>query len=361
MMLPEALLAAFALSWLALRMLHPLAVRVGLLDHPRSPRKNHDIPVPLIGGIAIFVSLLLVDLLVNTRYQHAYCLIGAGLLVVVGALDDRFDLGVHVRFLVQGLAALLMTLGAGVSLETFGNLLGFGELLLGPLAVPITIISIVGIINAFNMIDGIDGLAGGLVLIVIAGLIALSLAAGQAPPPGLLLLAVALLPFLIFNLGLPGSGGRKVFLGDAGSMLLGYLVVWALVALSQAPQNIISPVVALWLVAIPLLDTLTVMARRVIRRMSPFTPDQRHLHHLLLKAGFSARQTLLILLSLAAVLALFGMLFDLLVGVDAVLFYVFVGLSVVYFRLTTYSCRYYRRLKRWVQGRVAPVNKRIMP
>jgi hypothetical protein len=128
----------------------------------------------------------------------------------------------------QVVAALLLTLGGGVTLTSLGNLLGFGAIDLGLLSVPFTVFAMVGVINAVNMIDGIDGLAGGLILIALGALLFL---APQIGPIQILLLATiaALIPYVVCNLELFGVTGRKIFLGDAGSLLLGYILVWALV------------------------------------------------------------------------------------------------------------------------------------
>lgn len=160
---------AFLASGFALWVMYSIAPRVGLLDHPTERRKIHGNPVPLIGGIAIFYGLLLARMALEppNPQQWLFGLLGCKVLVVIGVLDDHSGLGARVRLLAQTVAALLMTLGAGVTLHSLGDLLGFGPIELGPLAVPFTVFAVVGIINAFNMVDGIDGLAGGLVLIAL--------------------------------------------------------------------------------------------------------------------------------------------------------------------------------------------------
>ena len=255
MLIAMSLTAAGAASAWVLGVLLPRATRLGLMDQPGERRRIHREAVPRIGGLGVFAGMMTVALLTSvwamtvgfgtpslrlmaTEITGAltplwtrsaiFGLLGAVLVVVVGVLDDRHQLSPRVRLLAQAGAGLLLSLGGGVRLDSLGDLFGFGPVDLGLLAVPFTVFAVVGVINAFNMVDGIDGLAAGLFLIALAGLLWLS--------PGLGLLSVlllgtgaALVPFLVCNLELTG-GRRKVFLGDAGSQLLGYLLAWACVA-----------------------------------------------------------------------------------------------------------------------------------
>jgi undecaprenyl-phosphate alpha-N-acetylglucosaminyl 1-phosphatetransferase len=240
------ILLTFLVSAAMLAALIPLAPLLGLLDRPAERRKAHAGSVPLIGGIAIFTALLVSSLLLLPLNRTTiFGLIGGGLLVIVGVVDDRFGLGPKTRLAAQAGAALLLSLGAGVTLTSVGDILGFGPIGLGPLAVPVTVFAMVGIINAFNMIDGIDGLAGGLALIALGALLLLAPEMGSSQIITLMAIA-ALTPYLICNLGLLGYTGGKIFLGDAGSMLLGYIVVWAMIDAVES-QRSIEPVTALWL------------------------------------------------------------------------------------------------------------------
>ncbi len=186
-----ALLLALVVSALVLALLLRLAPRTGLMDHPGERRRIHREAVPRVGGLAIFAGLL-VSLVVAPPLTAAerYGLAGAALLVLVGALDDRYQLGPRVRLLAQLGAGLLLTLGGGVVIPSLGDLLGTGPLGLGAWAVPFTLVAVVGLINALNMIDGIDGLAAGVTVIAVGGLW-VYLPAG--PLPGLLLATLAAL------------------------------------------------------------------------------------------------------------------------------------------------------------------------
>lgn len=312
------ILLALVVSALVLALLLRLAPRTGLMDHPGERRRIHREAVPRVGGLAIFAGLLASRVVGPPLTAAAgYGLAGAALLVLVGALDDRHPLGPRVRLLAQFGAGLLLTLGGGVVIPSVGDLLGTGPLVLGAWAVPFTLVAVVGLINALNMIDGIDGLAAGVTVIAMGGLLV------YLPPgalSGVLLATLAtLVPYLLCNLG-PCPRRWKVFLGDAGSMLLGYLIVWGLIEASRAPGGL-APVTALWLVAIPLMDTLGVMGRRLFNGRHPFCPDRGHLHHRLARLFHSPRRALLVMLALALLLAGIGDAGQALAVPEALMFY----------------------------------------
>ena len=296
---------AVLVSALTLGLLFRLAPRAGLMDYPGDRRRLHREAVPRIGGLAVFAGIL-ASLAVASPLTLAqgYGLTGAALLVMVGALDDRYQLGARLRLLAQVGAGLLLTLGGGVVIPSLGNLLGGGPLPLGAWALPFTLLAIVGVINALNLIDGLDGLAAGVTAIALGSLLFFIPAA--SPLHGLLIATLAaLLPYLACNLELC-PGRCKVFLGDAGSMLLGYLIVWALIEASRAPAGI-TPVTALWLLAMPLMDTLAVIGRRWRAGRHPFSADRGHLHHLLARLFHDTRRALLVMLVVASLLAGMGL------------------------------------------------------
>ncbi|WP_296808383.1 undecaprenyl-phosphate alpha-N-acetylglucosaminyl 1-phosphate transferase [Thiocapsa sp.] len=344
------MVVVFLVSSVALAALYPLAPMIGLMDHPGEQRKVHRHSVPPIGGIAIFSGLVASTLLsLPITASHLYGMAGAALLVLVGALDDRFGLGPRVRILAQVIAALILTLGCGVTLTSLGDLLGFGPIDLGVLSVPFTVFAMVGVINAVNMIDGIDGLAGGLILIALGTVLLL---APEIGPIQVLLLATiaAIIPYLICNLELFGVTKRKVFLGDAGSLLLGYILVWALVD-AAGPAGSIDPVTAIWLIAIPLMDTLRVMGRRILQGVSPFSADAGHLHHFLSRVFHSTRKAMILMLAAAIILTgmgVFGFLNQ--IG-EAVMFYAALSIFVAYLLVA----RYVHSLSRALEQQRRPI------
>jgi UDP-GlcNAc:undecaprenyl-phosphate GlcNAc-1-phosphate transferase len=301
-----ALVVAAAVTTAAILVLRPLAERVGLVDHPNE-RKQHSGQIPLIGGLAVFLGMATSALF----YPHGMgnfsldLLAASAALVVTGALDDRFDLTVRLRLLIQACVVLIMIAASGLYIDKLGVYFGH-ELALGWIGIPVTVVAVVGLVNAFNMMDGIDGLAGSLGLVSI-GAIVLFDGVGLLEGPTLLLvlLGAALIPYIVFNLGLVGKR-HKIFMGDAGSMVLGYLVAWMLIYSSQDTRSHLAPTDVLWCVAVPVIDTLAVMARRMRQGRSPFSPDSGHVHHILLHNGLGQRQTLLMLIGIAAALAVLG-------------------------------------------------------
>jgi UDP-GlcNAc:undecaprenyl-phosphate GlcNAc-1-phosphate transferase len=294
-------------SAVSLCVLVPASRPIGLLDYPDA-RKRHLSATPLVGGLSIFIGILAGWLWLGqgSRFD-GIVLATACALVVLGALDDRYGLRVSVRVAVQTAAVLTVIGTTGLHVHSLG-MLGGHDLALGWLGIPFTVVAVIGLINAFNLMDGIDGLAGGLALVG-TGAIALLGSSRVFTPRNVvvLLLAAALYPYLLSNLGLLGRKA-KVFLGDAGSVVLGYVIAWALIALSQSTPRRISPGLVLWCVGLPVIDTLAVMFRRLKRGVSPFTADRTHIHHLLMNAGIGPRKTLACLVAFAAALPFVGVL-----------------------------------------------------
>lgn len=323
-------MGAFGLAIVLLLVLRRLAVPLGLLDRPGG-RKKHENTVPLVGGISMFLAFALSDWVGDqTLGQYSSFLVGSLVLVVIGALDDRHELSSAVRFLAQIASALIMALAGGVVLRDLGEV-GFGGGLfeLGLFAVPLTVFATVGVINALNMSDGIDGLAG-LVTLVALGCLALVAywedSASQLPILGLMVSVV--LAFLVFNLGF---GRALVFMGDAGSMFLGFALAWFLIDFTQGEDRLMPPAVALWVVAVPLIDTVAMMLRRILKGRSPFSPDREHFHHVLLLAGFSPRLTLAIIVAVALLSAGFGIGGWYLGLPESLLLYTFLAFFCTYF------------------------------
>ncbi|MFK2890004.1 undecaprenyl/decaprenyl-phosphate alpha-N-acetylglucosaminyl 1-phosphate transferase [Dyella flagellata] len=285
-------------------LLYHHAESIGLVDRP-DERKRHVGNVPLIGGLSAFFGVIVSMCFEGQSLLFTNALLGTGaILALTGAMDDRFDLSVRIRLLIQAAAVLTMVYCTGVYIHTLGHLFGY-NLELGSLGIPLTLVAVVGLLNAFNMMDGIDGLAGMLTLVSIGAINVFQGFSQWHSVILLLLLAAALLPDLAANMGLIG---RKVFLGDAGSVMIGYFLAWTLIQLSQQAQPQLSTLDVLWCVALPVLDTLQVMARRMGEGKSPFKPDRGHIHHIMMNAGFSAHTTLVLLIGLAMSLVFMGTL-----------------------------------------------------
>ncbi|WP_259366758.1 UDP-N-acetylglucosamine--undecaprenyl-phosphate N-acetylglucosaminephosphotransferase [Colwellia sp. BRX8-7] len=300
-------LTAFCFAFIAIKFFKPVAIEVGLVDKP-SERKLHAGHIPLIGGISIFIAVLMASLLwlPNTLELRMY-LIASAMMVFIGAVDDKFDLKVRIRIIGQLIVASLMIYGVGGYISNLGNLFGLGDVTLGPVGIIFTYVGIIVVINAFNMVDGIDGLIGSLSINTFASIAILFIMSGQNDYVSYpLILATATIPYLIFNLGL-ASKARKIFMGDAGSMFIGLSVIWLLTMGTQNENASFRPVTALWICAVPLMDMLAIVVRRYKNGKSPFKPDRDHLHHILQRVGYSSRQTLVVISTFAVAMSVIGL------------------------------------------------------
>ena len=322
---------SFFFAFLAIKFFKPVAIEVGLVDKP-TERKQHSGHIPLIGGISIFLAVLAASLLwlPNTLELRMY-LIASAMMVFIGALDDKFDLRVRVRMVGQIIIASLMIYGVGGYISDLGNLFGYGKVSLGPFGILFTYVAIIVVINAYNMIDGIDGLIGSLSINTFVSIAILFIMSGQTDYLSYpLILATATLPYLMFNLGVLKSTTKKIFMGDAGSMFVGLSVIWLLTMGTQGEQASFKPVTALWICAIPLMDMLAIVIRRYNNGKSPFKPDRDHLHHILQRVGFSSRQTLVIISSIATVMSGVGIMGEYFHVPDVIMLVSFLAMFIIY-------------------------------
>ena len=310
------LLIAFVSSLSAIISLRPIAIKIGLTDKPNS-RKKHFGHIPLIGGISVYLGLLTSSFFIlifsdTHSLQLLTYLFAALLMVITGAIDDRFDLSVKIRIIIQIIIASIMMFIAGDAILNLGNIFYLFDLNLGYLGYPFTIIAVLGAINAYNMVDGIDGLIGGVSVATFTSLAILFYLSGDMSESFFCLMCLAaLIPYFLYNLQLSKFCKKKIFMGDAGSMFIGFTVVWLLAIGTQGSSSesiSFNPVVALWLIALPLIDMATIMHRRIAKGNSPFQPDRDHLHHIFMRAGFSSRATLIFITVLALLLSLIGVL-----------------------------------------------------
>lgn len=304
------------------------ANRLGLVDKPNK-RKLHSGNVPLIGGLSVFLTVIITaTLLLGMTNETIALILSFTLMVATGVLDDRFDLSVRLRIVIQLISSTILVLGANINIESLGNIFALGDLNLGVLSAPFTVLAIMAAMNAYNMIDGIDGLLGSLATITFIGLTVLAyLSNNNVVFVISLLMVFALIPFLVHNLQI--FNVPKVFMGDAGSMFIGLIIIWLMVLVLNpnlqfdyqlklmpidSEAMVIRPVAMLWLITIPLMDMLGIMTRRVLKKQNPFKPDRDHLHHIFMRAGFSAREALLI------------------ISVSS-MFWMFVGISLEYLKI----------------------------
>jgi UDP-GlcNAc:undecaprenyl-phosphate GlcNAc-1-phosphate transferase len=344
-----ALCVAFCASIITIKVLLPLAPQIGLIDYP-TDRKNHNGAIPLIGGISIFTGVLIASTLFIQQSQllNLY-LISSAILVFIGTLDDIYDLRVAPRMVAQGLIASIMVFGGGIYISDLGDIFGLGIVNIGYFGIIFTMLAAITAINAFNMIDGIDGLAGSMSIISILSVAILTLLAdsqGDVLLP--LILVVAIIPYLFYNVSRRNPRGKKIFMGDAGSMFMGLTVLWLLVLGSQPSgdkEAAFRPVTALWIVAIPLMDMFAIMIRRIRKGVSPFKADNGHLHHICLRLGLNSRQSLWVISTISISLALIGVTGEYFDVSEWIMLLMFTLIFIIYSFAIQHAWKFIRAIK----------------
>ena len=346
----EGLLVALAVTALVMWFAEPSARRLNLLDHPNKGRKDHAAPVPVTGGIAMVagVCVATIALLPMTPSIRAF-LLASVMLLLVGLIDDLVDVRWYVRIGAQATAALILVYIGGVRIEQIGPLFGFGQMSLGGLSVPFTVFATVGLINAVNMVDGMDGLAGSLVLAALVMMTGAAWYSGNLPMvERLMILGGAVMAFLTWNVRLPWRRRARAFMGNAGSAFLGLMIAWVSFRLTQNPGHPVSPVLALWLLPIPVMDCLVLIVRRLQEGRSPFSAGRDHIHHLMIDAGFTPNWILVVLVTFSLIC---GTLVGQAMRIDIphpVLLAAFVALCAGWYWLTarrSRALRFFRRLR----------------
>ena len=296
-----ALILTLFLTPLSMR----LALAVGAMDIP-DERKLHDGNIPSLGGLAFAIAFgisCLIFLPLNSIISGL--LIGLVLITITGLADDIWHIRPVLKFSGEITASLVFILYSGAELRGFGDLIGIGPLETGIFAVPITVFCMIGVMNALNLSDGLDGLAGGMSAIACLFLGYFSLQSGQWLNLALsITLLGCLIGFLVFNFY-----PAKVFMGDTGSLVLGYGLSSICVLSQKLDGDIpIAPISMGLILALPIADTLWVMTNRMCRGKSPFTPDNTHLHHKLLALNLSHLAVVLILYACMVVCGLLAVL-----------------------------------------------------
>lgn len=323
---------SFFIAVAAIMLARPVAFKIGLTDKPSS-RKKHQGEIPLIGGLAIFFCIAYIILMHNLANPVNIAFLAAvAIIVVTGVIDDFKGLSVKPRIVAEIVATLIMIRWGGVEITSLGDLFGFGEIQLGYFSTLFTVFAVVGGINAFNMIDGIDGLAGGISFTIYFLLSLLCIVYESSESLQLcFILAPATAAFLLCNFPIKGRAKALTFLGDAGSMLFGFTICWLVISASQGDQKIISPATVLWLIAAPILDSFSIIIRRIRKGRSPFAPDREHFHHILQVAGFGKYSILFILLGFGAILPAIGLMADILLNIpESLMFYLFIIVFALY-------------------------------
>ena len=366
---------AFILSMLCGTILTPivrrLAHRFGLLDHALSPRKIHGRPVPRLGGIAIVIGFYapLVGLLffhsdvgsmfVADRSRAIGLFVGGIAIALLGLYDDLKGAGAVRKFVVQFLiAGFLYRLGFRI--EALAN--PFGDpIALGWISLPFTLLWMVGVVNALNLIDGLDGLAGGVALVAVTITFLVSLQRGH---PLMMLFSAALagsiVGFLFYNFN-PAS----IFMGDTGSMFLGFVLAATAVETNQKASTAVAVIIPTVALGLPIMDTLLAIGRRAWRGRPLFQADKEHIHHRLMERGLSHRQAVLVLYGFCVLLGLAALVLTYGNSSQAALLLVLLALAAViflralgYFRLGV-SGSVERKRNRALRAAVRPFTQRL--
>lgn len=273
-----------------------LAPRMGAVDKP-NPRKMHNRPMPNIGGLAIYLGFL-VSMIVNGQtYPEAVAIIlGGSVVLIIGLIDDIYDISPYLKLAGQILAALIVVY-FGIRVEFITSFFSGEAVSLGILAVPVTVFWIVAVINSINLIDGLDGLAAGVSTMAAVTLAIIAWREGQTLVAlWAVVLAGSATGFLKYNFN-----PARIFMGDSGSMFLGYnLAVFALMGHTKS-TTVLSLIIPLLILGLPLLDTSFAIIRRLLGRKHIFRADRDHLHHRLLASGMSHRSTVLVIYTISAI------------------------------------------------------------
>lgn len=298
-----AVAAAFIISFAATPIVKSFAQRVGAIDVPKDGRRMHSEPIPRLGGLAIFLGFLLsVVLFGNITREIQGILLGAVVIVIIGVIDDIVPLPALVKFVVQ-IGAALIAVYHGVVVTIFTNPIVWSStdfINLGFLSIPITVLWIVAVTNSVNLIDGLDGLAAGvsaissITMMIIAIVVTdLNVAVIMAA------LAGSCLGFLPYN-----KNPAKIFMGDTGALLLGYVLATVSIIGLFKLYAVISFVIPFLVVGLPLFDTVFAFSRRILSGKNPMSPDRGHFHHRLIDMGFSQKQAVAIAYAISGILGL---------------------------------------------------------
>lgn len=296
-----AFILALAISFACTPAVRMLAIKIKAVDVPKDNRRMHKVPIPRMGGLAIFAGFLVsVLFFVPLGTEFRSILIGALILVVLGIIDDIVSLKPKTKFAGQIIAALIPAL-SGVSIHGIVNPFVPGQYsTLGIFSIPLTVIWIVGITNAVNFIDGLDGLACGVSAIATVTMFIIAVLFGEIYIALMMAaLAGACLGFLPYNMN-----PAKIFMGDTGSMFLGYILATVSIQGLFKFYAVISFAVPFILLGLPIFDTGFAIVRRLLKGQSPLQADRGHVHHRLIDLGFDQKQSVAILYTFSALMGL---------------------------------------------------------
>lgn len=293
---------AAILSFIVTPIIKKIAFKTGVIDIPKGKRKIHKKPIPLLGGLAIYIPfILLVALKAGDIKQAEWGIIIGGFIIIIGGvLDDKWELKPYEKIFFQLLAAaVLIIMGLKIEMITnpFGSLVPY--LNIGYLSIPFTIIWVIGITNALNLIDGLDGLAAGVALISALTILLIAIMKDRAGAALLTaILSGAIIGFLPYNFN-PAS----IFLGDTGAQLLGFLLAAISIEGAIKSAAVFSVVVPIFTMGLPIFDTLFAIVRRKLNGKPIMQADRGHLHHRLLDMGLTQKQAVMVMYLISTILS----------------------------------------------------------
>jgi UDP-GlcNAc:undecaprenyl-phosphate/decaprenyl-phosphate GlcNAc-1-phosphate transferase len=307
-MLYLTLAICFFSSILLTPLVKKLAFKIGATDKPNQ-RKVHSHIMPRLGGLAIFLSFIIGILIINPSDEifgqyHLSIVIGGIIIILTGMLDDVKEISPKLKLAGQITAAAVVVIYGGLQVEfinlPFGGIIDFGYL-----SIPLTMIWIIGITNAINLIDGLDGLAGGVSSIALFSIAGMSMVMGnQYVTIMALIVAASTVGFLFYNFH-----PAKIFMGDTGALFLGYIIA-VLSLLGYKNITFVSLIIPVIILGVPISDTFFAIIRRLVNKQPLSAPDKSHLHHCLLKSGFTHSQTVLLIYFMAALFGVAAFIFS---------------------------------------------------
>ena len=315
-------------SYLLTPLAKKIAHKVGAIDIPKDNRRVHVTPIPRLGGLAIYVGTVLGILYLGDFSKEIIgLLVGGTVIVITGVMDDIFQLSAKFKLLFQVISAVIL-FGFGYRITFLGNPLT-GDYIFFPmiLSLIVTVIWIVGITNTINLIDGLDGLAAGVAVIASASLAYIAIINGR-PDAALITLAVSgsALGFLPHNFN-----PAKIFMGDAGSLFLGYMLAAISIMGTMKGVTVIATVVPILALGLPIFDTAFAILRRLINKKPIMEADKGHLHHRILSQGLGHKKTVILLYSLSGILGVAAVLINRKMIIDAIVLIIFtLGLVFVF-------------------------------
>lgn len=301
-------------------------------------RKVHVRPKPRLGGVAIFIAFLFAMLVFDEMGQQVKGILAGSLIMfATGLVDDLYGISAKKKFLGEIFGCLVTIFVGHLYITNLGNLFGTGNIVMPEwVGIPFTVFAIVGVVNALNLLDGLDGLAGGFTAVALGAFVLLGYLDGNVAVVSISAALVGgVFGFLRFNVY-----PARIFMGDAGSLTVGFVLGFLAVALTQVSGSTVQPVVPFIILGLPIIDTVRVMSERLIKRGNPFAPDRSHVHHRFLDLGFHHRFTVLIIHGLTLFWAMIALLFYKQPG--HLLLSSYILLSVLFYAALRLSLKYKR-------------------